>query len=47
MKTDMDGIIRVYDPETNTFGSYNSDGTTRTFFKPRGGQKYFDNQPGE
>ena len=47
VKTDMDGIIRVYDPETNTFGSYNSDGTTRTFFKPRGGQRYFDNQPGE
>jgi len=28
------GTIRVYDPETNTFGSYNADGTTRTFYRP-------------
>lgn len=37
----------VYDSSTNTFGSYNPDGTTKTFFKPTGGQSYFDNQPGE
>ncbi|RHX77410.1 hypothetical protein DLM77_21260 [Leptospira yasudae] len=29
-----DGITRVYDPQTNTLGSYNLDGTTRTFYKP-------------
>jgi len=26
--------IRVYDPATNSFGSYADDGTVRTFFKP-------------
>jgi len=29
-----DGVIRIYDRVTNTFGSYNPDGTTRTFYKP-------------
>lgn len=33
-KIGSDGVIRVYDAKTNTFGSYNSNGTTRTFFKP-------------
>jgi len=33
-KIDGKGVIRVYDPETNTFGAFNPDGTTRTFFKP-------------
>lgn len=33
-KVDDKGVIRVYDPSTNTFGSYNPDGTTRTFYKP-------------
>jgi RHS repeat-associated protein len=33
-KIDADGTIRVYDPNTNTFGSYNPDGTTKTFFQP-------------
>ena len=46
VKVDSDGTIRVYDSKTNTFGSYNSDGSTRTFFKPSGGQNYFDRQPG-
>ena len=41
-----DGTIRVYDPQTNTFGSYNANGSTRTFFKPTAGQAYFDGQPG-
>lgn len=31
---DVDGVTRVYDPDTNTFGSYNANGTTKTFFKP-------------
>jgi RHS repeat-associated protein len=39
-----DGTIRVYDPKSNTFGSYNKDHTTRTFFKPKEGQKYWDRQ---
>src|SRR5439155_20762500 len=37
------GVIRVYEPSTNTFGSYNADGTTRTFFKPRDGMDYWNN----
>ena len=45
-KVDTDGTVRVYDPETNTFGSYTSDGKTKTIFKPSGGQGYFDRQPG-
>ncbi|RIK43046.1 MAG: hypothetical protein DCC58_10205, partial [Chloroflexi bacterium] len=27
------GIIRVYEPSTQTFGSYNADGSTKTFIK--------------
>jgi pyocin large subunit-like protein len=44
-KIDADGVIRVYDPATNTFGSYNANGTTRTFFKPTS-PTYWDRQPG-
>lgn len=47
------GPIRIYDSMTNTFGAYNQDGTTRTFFKPDPvlsghptGQDYFDYQHG-
>ena len=46
-KTDSDDVTRVYDAETNSFGSYNSQGKTITFFKPSQGQRYFDRQPGE
>jgi RHS repeat-associated protein len=45
-KIDSNGIIRAYDPETNTFGSYNPNGTTKTFFKPSGGVNYWNRQPG-
>ncbi|CAB4243598.1 protein of unknown function [Methylacidimicrobium sp. AP8] len=50
-KIDSEGVIRIYDPATATFGVYNADGTTATFFKPYGGepkkaQAYFDRQPG-
>jgi hypothetical protein len=33
-KVDAKGVIRVYDPKTNTFGSFNPDGTIKTFYKP-------------
>ena len=33
-KIDARGVIRVYDEATNTFGSFNASGATRTFFKP-------------
>ena len=46
VKVDTDGVIRVYDSQTNVFGSYNVDGTTKTLFSPKSGQKYFDSQPG-
>ena len=46
VKTDSSGVTRVYDAKTNTFGSYNPDGTTKTFFKPSDFQAYFDRQPG-
>ncbi len=44
-KIDSEGVIRVYDPSTNTFGSYNPNGTTRTFFQPTS-PSYFARQPG-
>jgi hypothetical protein len=44
-KIDADGVIRVYDLRSNTFGAFNPDGTTRTFFKPTS-PTYFDSQPG-
>lgn len=46
-KIDKDGVMRAYDPATNTFGAYNPNGTTRTFFKPDRGPKYWDDQPGK
>ena len=39
-----DGVQRIYDTKENTFGSYNPDGTTRTYFKPSDGQSYWENQ---
>ena len=45
VKIDQDGVIRIYDPVNNTFGSYNPDGTTRTFFKPTS-KNYWNNQTG-
>jgi hypothetical protein len=41
---DKDGVKRVYDPKMNTFASYEKNGKIRTFFKPREGNKYFENQ---
>ena len=53
VKVDRRGVIRVYDPKTNTFGAYNPNGTTRTFYEPDPrihgyptNQAYFDAQPG-
>jgi pyocin large subunit-like protein len=43
---DSNGNVRVYDPNTNTFGSYNSDGSTKTYFKPSRGIDYWNGQPG-
>lgn len=46
-KVGPDGTIRVYEPRTNTFGSYNSDGTTQTYFKPTARARYWERQPGD
>jgi RHS repeat-associated protein len=32
--TDNSGVTRVYEKSTNTFASYNKNGTTRTIYKP-------------
>ncbi len=47
VKVDENNVIRIYDAQTNTFGVYNSNGETITFFKPSHGQRYFDSQPGK
>jgi hypothetical protein len=45
-KQDDEGVLRIYDPRSGTFASYNRDGTTKTFFKP-GSADYFERQPGD
>ncbi len=44
MHVDKSGNLRIYDPKTNTFGSYRKDGTTRTFYKPPEGIEYYKKQ---
>ncbi len=44
-KVDNSGVLRIYDSRSGSFGAYNADGTTKTFFKP-GSAEYFDRQPG-
>ena len=44
MFQDKYGTIRIYDPKTNIFGAYNSNGTPRTIFKPRSKEKYYNSQ---
>jgi len=45
-KIDEDGVIRVYEPKTKSFASYNKYGRTKTFFKPQR-PDYFQDQPGK
>jgi hypothetical protein len=45
-KVDDDGVIRIYDPGSNTYGEYNPDGTTRAFFRPPQGAAFWNEQPG-
>ena len=45
-KQDDEGVLRIFDPRSGTFASYNRDGTTKTFFKP-GSRDYFERQPGD
>jgi pyocin large subunit-like protein len=53
IKIAADGTIRVFDPKSGAFGSYNASGTTKTFYKPAPSQHklpsnldYWNNQPG-
>jgi hypothetical protein len=41
-------VTRIYDPSTNTFGSYTADGKVKTLFKPnlQNNPNYWDDQPG-
>lgn len=45
-KVDSSGIIRTYDAARNWFGSYNPDGTTKTFMAPVREGAYWQNQKG-
>jgi pyocin large subunit-like protein len=45
-KIDSSGVIRVYDPNSNTFGAFNANGTTRTLFTPARQAAYWRDQPG-
>lgn len=45
-KIDSQGVIRVFDPQSGTFGSFNPNGTTRTFFVPNNPTTYWGTQPG-
>ena len=45
-KVDGNGVIRVYEPRTKSFASYNKAGRTKTFFKPQR-PDYFRDQPGK
>jgi hypothetical protein len=42
--TDKNGVTRVYDQNSNRFGSYNADGTTKTFYTPTRGLAYWLDQ---
>ncbi|SDO66699.1 RHS repeat-associated core domain-containing protein [Nakamurella panacisegetis] len=44
-KISSDGTIRIYDPSTNSFGSYGPGGMTKTYFKPTSSD-YWSRQPG-
>ncbi len=45
VKIDNEGIVRINDPISQYFGSYNPNGTTRTFFVTKS-PNYYTNQPG-
>ena len=45
MKLDTDGTVRVFDPKTRAFASFNREGTTKTYFRPDSAS-YWQRQPG-
>lgn len=45
VKIDDEGVMRLWDPKSRAFGSYNPNGTTKTYFRPNS-RDYFERQPG-
>lgn len=45
-RVDANGRIRVYDPATNTFGVYDSDGSIVSYYKPSSSTYWDRNSPG-
>ena len=46
MKLDTDGTVRVFDPKSRAFASFNRDGTAKTYFRPDS-PGYWQRQPGK
>ncbi len=46
IKIDDDGVIRIFDPKSEMFASYNRDGRARTIFKPDHPTRYWAEQKG-
>ena len=46
MKLDTDGTVRVFDPKSRAFASFNRDGTAKTYFRPDN-PSYWQRQPGK
>jgi hypothetical protein len=46
MKLDSDGTVRVFDPKSRAFASFNRNGTTKTYFRPDN-PGYWQRQPGK
>lgn len=44
-RVDADGRVRIYDPNTNTFGVYDSDGTVVSYYKPSSPTYWERNSP--
>jgi pyocin large subunit-like protein len=44
-KVDSNGVIRLWDPNTNEFGSFTNKGKTKTYYKPKS-PSYWDKQEG-
>jgi Purple acid Phosphatase, N-terminal domain len=45
MKLDTDGTVRVFDPKSRAFASFNRNGTAKTYFRPDS-SSYWQRQPG-
>lgn len=46
LKLDTDGTVRIFDPKSRAFASFNRNGTTKTYFRPDN-PSYWQRQPGK